>query len=362
MARLFCLGGTNAKVFVMATSWIHQSSRYELVKEGLTFSNATEAANDIGGYLAEISSAEENESVYSEILIRMDNTDLSNTTAEDGGDSAYVWLGGSDSVTEGVWKWIESETTFSTSRSEWGSGELGQEPDNFEDQDGLALGLENWPYGSSDNRGYGNAGSWNDVDLQNDLFYLVEFNMKAETTRKGAGGDDVIKATNDKDIITGSGGNDDLRGRQGGDYIFGEDGDDLIHGGNGRDFVSGGNGADDIYGGFGHNTFDDERDSSVDYLYFMSDQFAYNWLYESAGNNSSGNKLDIIKGLDQDDRLFVQGVETSDLTFRQVNNFAAPTGNFSGIGIYANGFLEGLYTGGDLTSSQLQSMTTGVDS
>ena len=116
-----------------------------------------------------------------------------------------------------------------------------------------------------------------------------------------------------------------------------------------------------IFGGFGHNTFNNERDGSVDWLFFKSDQFAYNWLYESAGNNPSGNKVDIIKGLDQVDRLFVQGVETSDLTFSQVNNFVAPTGDFSGIGIYANGFLEGLYIGGDLTSSQLQSMTTGVD-
>ena len=57
----------------------------------------------------------------------------------------------------------------------------------------------------------------------------------------------------------------------------------------------------------------------------------------------------------------MQGVATSDLTFSRLNNFVSPTGNFSGIGIYANGFLEGLYIGGDLTSSQLQSMTTGVD-
>ena len=77
--------------------------------------------------------------------------------------------------------------------------------------------------------------------------------------------------------------------------------------------------------------------------------------------NPDGQKVDIIKGIDQIDRLFVEGVKISDLTFSQVDNFAAPTGNFSGIGIYANGFLEGLYTGGDLTSSQLQSMTTGVD-
>ena len=77
--------------------------------------------------------------------------------------------------------------------------------------------------------------------------------------------------------------------------------------------------------------------------------------------NPDGQKVDIIKGLDRSDSLFIEGVETTDLSFDQVSSFSAPTGNFSGIGIYANGFLEGLYTGGDLTSSQLQSMTTGVD-
>ena len=58
--------------------------------------------------------------------------------------------------------------------SNWGSGALGVEPDNFDNQDGLALGLENWPSGSSDSLGYGDAGYWNDVDVSNILFFIVE--------------------------------------------------------------------------------------------------------------------------------------------------------------------------------------------
>ena len=77
--------------------------------------------------------------------------------------------------------------------------------------------------------------------------------------------------------------------------------------------------------------------------------------------NPNGQKVDIIKGLDQSDQLFIEGVETSDLTFGLVNDFSAPTGFFSGVGIFANGFLEGIYTGGDIGASQLASMTTGVD-
>ncbi len=182
-----------------------------------------------------------------------------------------------------------------------------------------------------------------------------------DDTLKGGSGDDILKASGGKDLLYGGSGNDDLRGSTHGDTIFGESGSDTLHGGNGRDILTGGSGGDFIYGGFGHNTFSDEKDGSRDRLYFKSDQFAENWLYGRAGMNPNGQKVDIIKGLDKIDRLFVEGVETSELIFSQVNSFAAPTGVFSGIGIYANGFLEGLYTGGDLTSSQLQSMTTGVD-
>ena len=109
-----------------------------------------------------------------------------------------------------------------------------------------------------------------------------------------------------------------------------------------------------------HYFHDCERDGSIDYLYFKSDQFAYNYIYDSAGNNPTGQKVDILKGLDTTDRIFMQGVSTSSLSFQQINNFASPSGTFSGIGIYSSGFLEAIYTGGDLTAAQLQSMTSGV--
>ena len=173
----------------------------------------------------------------------------------------------------------------------------------------------------------------------------------------GTNSGDFIKGTNTKDIIAGYKGSDQLTGKQGADTIFGYEGNDVIRGGNGRDYMWGGEGADDLYGGFGHNTFGNERDGSVDWLFFKSDQFAENWFYGKAGNNPNGKKVDVIKGLDIYDQIHIQGVETSQLSFSQVSNFAAPTGNFSGIGIFANGFLEGLYTGGDLSAAQLQSMT-----
>ena len=176
----------------------------------------------------------------------------------------------------------------------------------------------------------------------------------------GTSFNDVYRGTSAHEIFAGYSGNDEIRGLRGKDTLFGYNGNDELRAGNGRDYIWGGKGADDIYGGFGHNTFGDERDGSIDYLYFKSDQFAYNYIYDSAGNNPTGQKVDILKGLDTTDRIFMQGVSTSSLSFQQINNFASPSGTFSGIGIYSSGFLEAIYTGGDLTAAQLQSMTSGV--
>lgn len=176
----------------------------------------------------------------------------------------------------------------------------------------------------------------------------------------GTSSNDYLSGSDNTEIIAGFEGHDEIIAFRGADSIFGYEGDDLLRAGNGRDYIWGGSGADDLYGGFGHNTFGDARDGYEDCLYFKSDQFAWNWLSGKAGNNPTGQKVDVIKGLDRYDKILIQGVETSELSFNQVNNFGAPTGNFAGIGIFANGYLEGIYTGGDLSATQLQSMTSGL--
>ena len=162
------------------------------------------------------------------------------------------------------------------------------------------------------------------------------------------------------DVFHGLGGDDTLISYRGADTLDGGDGWDLIRAGNGRDSITGGYGPDDIYGGFGHNTFTGERDGSIDYLYFKSDQFAYNYLYDSAGNSPNGEKVDIIKSLDNLDRIFIQGVESSMLSYGYVIDFATGFGDFSGVAIYANNFIEAIYIGGDLSIQELQAMTSGL--
>lgn len=152
-------------------------SDYALILKPATFAKAEKKALKFGGYLADLSTPDENPEVFDSITGLLDRSLYKKSTASDGGGSSYVWLGGSDSGSEGVWRWSKSGALIPTDSPEWGKGAMGREPDNFQGtQHYLALGLENWPYGSADGMGFGNAGMWNDIQGGNKLFYLIEFN------------------------------------------------------------------------------------------------------------------------------------------------------------------------------------------
>ena len=199
-----------------------------------------------------------------------------------------------------------------------------------------------------------------DIEALQTMFNTAPVASKVTDFYDGSGGADDLKGTIRPDQIIGHGGGDDLRGVRGSDTMLGMQGDDIVRGGNGRDVLSGGSGSDDVYGGFGLNTFNDERDGFVDYIYFKSDQLAYNYIYDKAGNNPSGAKADKIEKLDSFDEIYVQGAATNQLSFSSVNHTNG-LGSLNGIGIYVSGYLEAVYTGGDLSAAQLRSMTVGVD-
>nr|WP_115092990.1 S8 family serine peptidase [Synechococcus sp. UW106] len=170
----------------------------------------------------------------------------------------------------------------------------------------------------------------------------------------------IERGNNGDDELHGGDGDDELVALRGRDYLNGYDGNDLLRAGNGRDMIIGGSGEDVMYGGFGHNTFKDSLDGEIDELIFKSDQYAYNYIYDKAGNNADGQKVDIIEGLDIFDQIKIQGVLTRDLDFDPVSNLATPSGLMSGIGIYADGFIEAVYTGSNLSINQIQQITEGV--
>ena len=168
-------------------------------------------------------------------------------------------------------------------------------------------------------------------------------------------GNDVVNGGTGADQLYGGAGSDNISGGQGFDSLDGGEGNDLVRAGNGKDILTGGSGKDELWGGFGWNTFKGDKDGSEDLLVIKSDEWQVNSLNGKAGNNPDGSKCDIIEALDSIDKIIIQGVNTSELSFA-----ANVSGQgLIGIGIYAKGALEALYTGVDLTVAQLTAMTTG---
>ncbi len=216
------------------------------------------------------------------------------------------------------------------------------------------------------------TGSWPQSLTENDLTALeliwgknIQSNNKFfDSTSYGSLEDDRLLglsgALYKSEYINGSLGNDTLVGFRGADFLIGGAGNDELRAGSGRDTLAGGLGNDNLYGGFGLNTFKDENDDYQDNLYIKSDQFAYNWIYNTTNNNSSGEKVDIIEGLDANDRIFIQGVSTLSLSFK-TTDYLSPLGVFvSGIGIYSSNYLEAIYIGKNLSINDFSYIAKGL--
>lgn len=198
-----------------------------------------------------------------------------------------------------------------------------------------------------------NASTWNET---------IRVNRAAKAA---ASGDTIFALQVDlKDdprvgsVLQGSDNNDVLRGQAGWDLLDGGRGNDLVRGGNGRDIITGDLGNDELHGDFGWNTFTSQIDGFSDLIVIKSDEYLFNWFYGKAGNNSDGGKCDIIEGLDNFDKIRIIGCRTEEISFVQNVVHKGVTGT----GLYAKGALEALYIGGNLTTTQLATMTTGDSS
>jgi len=159
----------------------YNGSNYELIRENLTWQDASACAVSRGGYLVEIDDVAENTAIFDELMTNGGIT-VNNTVAPDGGGGSYVWLGGNDLATEGNWIW-DGDNTGTTAQFWQGTSSgnpvgglynnWGNEPDDFGGQDGLGISLNGWPLGV--------AGEWNDVDDQNTLYFVVEYPSNAGT-------------------------------------------------------------------------------------------------------------------------------------------------------------------------------------
>lgn len=150
------------------------SSSYEIVLEKRSWQDAAACAASRGGKLMEINSQQEQDAVFDEL--NMAFIDPDSTIAPDGGGASYLWLGGNDFASEGNWVWNGDNDAQSspfwngTSNGSAVNGSYenwGNEPDNWNNQDGLAIAITNWPLGQ--------AGQWNDVFITNQLYFIIEY-------------------------------------------------------------------------------------------------------------------------------------------------------------------------------------------
>jgi hypothetical protein len=168
-------------------SFTYNGHDYEIVKENKTWVDAAACAVERGGYLARIDDLNEQNTVYDNVKNNA-GVDVGDTVAPDGGGASYVWIGGNDIATEGVWIWdgnndgVGDQFWQGTNcgnpvgglYSNWGN-----EPDDWNGQDGLGLALTEWPLGSGS---LGSASQWNDVDDTNALYYVIEYDTGSATS------------------------------------------------------------------------------------------------------------------------------------------------------------------------------------
>jgi hypothetical protein len=148
---------------------------YTIITTPATWTAARAVVGGRGEHLAFIDSAAENTAIFNALVAA-----AVTTTAPDGGGARYAWIGGTDDPTavtaasEGNFYWSDG-TRF------WSGGLTGsayggryanfgtvnsKEPDNWNTQNFIAMGVTAWPNGA--------AAQWNDIAGANSLVYVSE--------------------------------------------------------------------------------------------------------------------------------------------------------------------------------------------
>ena len=164
----------------------YEGVRYEIVRELKSWTDAAACAVQRGGFLAQIDSAGEQSAIYTAILDAGVADDYNPIPT--GGGASYVWIGGTDRVSEGSWIWDGDNSGAGTAfwlgnyegtpvdgrYNNWGTDGEGiqWEPDDFGNQDAVAIGLSDWPVGAPFR--LGGASQWNDIAEGSLCYFVVE--------------------------------------------------------------------------------------------------------------------------------------------------------------------------------------------
>ncbi|WP_255000576.1 hypothetical protein [Cyanobium sp. Alchichica 3B3-8F6] len=143
-----------------------------------------------------------------------------------------------------------------------------------------------------------------------------------------------------------------LIGTDSDDILIGGPGPDLLRGEFGNDQLIGGGGGDELWGGSGSNLFRSSADGVEDWIFISRDG--------SRKISQAAASVDVIRELGSEDRIGILGARTKQLRFKPVNLESASWGPVDGIGIFAMNRLEAIYTGGDLTRTELRGVTVGL--
>jgi hypothetical protein len=186
------LSGQPCAAAVNIYTFTSEGHVYDVVKEKKSWADAAACAVELGGYLAVIDDDAEQAALFDAVL---NGAGVPNNyvTVPDGGGVAYVWIGATDKVTEGTWIWDGANTGAGVNfwngqgaagagggaavgglYNNWGGSSAGviMEPDDFGGtQDAAAMALRGWPGGSG---ALGIAGEWNDINLANSIYFIVE--------------------------------------------------------------------------------------------------------------------------------------------------------------------------------------------
>ncbi len=186
---IFSISNSNAQIQCAQSSNIYtftyNGHTYEVVKELKTLNQANICAAERGGYLVRINDLVENSYIVTQLMLpTAANIAYNYHPVADGGGASYIWTGANDIPTEGSWIWSDGTSSiFYSGQGTAGTGGgtavggayvnwgnvSGSEPDDYgNDQDGLGISLGSWPHGI--------VGQWNDIDVDNTLFFVIEKN------------------------------------------------------------------------------------------------------------------------------------------------------------------------------------------